>query len=41
MESLIAGGVIERTAPKPVTVPAAIRNIFFMAALSRFYLRGF
>jgi hypothetical protein len=40
-ESLIAGGVIERTAPSPVTVPAAIKIAFLMTALSRLYLRGF
>jgi hypothetical protein len=39
-ESLIAGGVIERTAPSPVTVPAAIKNAFFISVLSRLYLRG-
>jgi len=40
-ELLKAGGVIDRTAPSPVTVPAAIRNTFFMTALSPLYLRGF
>jgi len=40
-ELLKAGGVIDRTAPSPVTVPAAMRNTFFIAALSPLYLRGF
>jgi hypothetical protein len=40
-ESLSAGGVIERTAPNPVTVPAAIRSAFFTTALSPSYLRDF
>jgi len=33
-DSLKAGGVIESTAPNPVTVPAAIRNAFFIPVLS-------
>ena len=40
-ELLNAGGVIERTAPSPVTVPAAIKIAFLIPALSRLYLRGF
>jgi hypothetical protein len=40
-ELLNAGGVIERTAPNPVTVPAAIKIAFLIPALSRLYLRGF
>lgn len=40
-ELLSAGGVIERTAPKPVTVPTAIKIAFFIPVLSLFYLRGF
>ena len=31
---LSAGGVIESTAPNPVTVPAAINNAFFISVLS-------
>jgi hypothetical protein len=38
-ELLSAGGVIERTAPNPVTVPAAIKIAFFIPVLSLFYLR--
>jgi hypothetical protein len=38
-EPLKAGGVIDRTAPSPVTVPAAINSAFFISVLSRFYLR--
>jgi hypothetical protein len=38
-ELLSAGGVIERTAPKPVTVPTAIKIAFFIPVLSLFYLR--
>jgi len=38
-ELLSAGGVIERTAPKPVTVPAVIKIAFFIPVLSLFYLR--
>jgi hypothetical protein len=38
-ELLSAGGVIERTAPNPVTVPAAIKIAFLIPALSRLYLR--
>jgi hypothetical protein len=40
-ELLSAGGVIERTAPKPVTVPAAIKIAFFISVLSRLFLRAF
>jgi hypothetical protein len=40
-ELLKAGGVIDRTAPNPVTVPAAINIAFFITALSPLYLRGF
>jgi len=40
-ELLSAGGVIERTAPKPVTVPAAIKIAFFIPVLSRLFLRAF
>ena len=38
---LSAGGVMERTAPRPVTVPAAIKIAFLISTLSRFYLRVF
>jgi hypothetical protein len=38
---LKAGGVIERIAPSPVTVPAAINNVFLIPVLSLFYLRAF
>jgi hypothetical protein len=38
---LKAGGVIERIAPSPVTVPAAINNVFLIPVLSLSYLRGF
>jgi hypothetical protein len=40
-ELLSAGGVIERTAPNPVTVPAAIKIAFLIPALSLSYLRAF
>ncbi len=38
-DPLKAGGVIESTAPSPVTVPAAIKIAFLIPALSRFNLR--
>ena len=38
---LSAGGVIDKTAPSPVTVPAAIKIAFFISTPSHVYLRDF